>query len=135
MHIHLTLICIKFTSLLQTWNSRKAFFFFFWGFGTESRCIHCIFYILCLIADDLWLLNIMATKISTGMKNLMKGKENQSYKGKTRHECTIMMINYRLTDRRWIMEDTWPFRNQQDPSVSVHKWTITVERIREKEVL
>lgn len=135
MHIHLTLICIKLTSLLQTWNSRKAFFFFPEVLEQRVGVYIVYFYILCLIADDLWLLNIMATKISTGMKNLMKGKENQSYKGKTRHECTIMMINYRLTDRRWIMEDTWPFRNQQDPSVSVHKWTITVERIREKEVL
>lgn len=134
MHIHLKLICIKLTSLLQTWNSRKAFFFFL-RFWNRVGVYIVYFYILCLIADDLWLLNIMATKISTGMKNLMKGKENQSYKGKTRHECTIMMINYRLTDRRWIMEDTWPFRNQQDPSVSVHKWTITVERIREKEVV
>lgn len=134
MHIHLKLICIKLTSLLQTWNSRKAFFFFL-RFWNRVGVYIVYFYILCLIADDLWLLNIMATKISTGMKNLMKGKENQSYKGKTRHECTIMMINYRLTDRRWIMEDTWPFRYQQDPSVSVHKWTITVERIREKEVV
>lgn len=78
-----------------------------WGFGTESLCMPCI--VWCLIADGLWMLTIMATKISTRMKNLMKEKENQSFKGKTGHGCTRMMIDHRLTDRRW-MEDTWGFK-------------------------
>lgn len=33
---------------------------------------YIVYFYLCLLADGLWLFNIMATKTSPGMKNLMK---------------------------------------------------------------
>ncbi len=115
MHIHLKWICIKLTSLLQTRNSRKQIVFSLRFWNRESV------YILYSVMSYCWRLvvvkhnghqNIYQNEEPQSM-NPMKGKEKQSFKGKTGHERTIMMIDYRLTDRRG-MEDTWPFRNQQD---------------------